>query len=462
MKHTLLLVLLGLSSILCAQMQQETHSFLSKTYNKERKLSIYLPSNYGKDTTKTFPVMYVFDGQEERYLDVVSSLIEYQSAYGNGLSFIIVGIHSNDRWEEFLSKMDEKGIVMTNAGSHRFSTFLNSEVETYLKSNYRINAIRIGTGHSLGGTFVIQEMLQPKSLFQAGIIISPNIVYNENELSKQIHSFFENPKDAHRYFFVRSGTVGNPEAHFNEQLEKLAHQLESNKNAKTMWNFEVLSGENHMSIFPTAFLQGYQAISATYEFNPNLLAKGKTLKTEDYACMVKDFQKQKALLYPIPKELTALETFRMAIKIRDADNTKGALAVLNLAEELSQNGKHLTPEEDNLITRITGLKKSLIMNELNEEALALYRNGQIKEAVSKYKDAFAMDFLQGTHNIRITAVPILAEAGETELAFEQLELLANTFKLKGNERFMDDERCVVLHKDKRWKGLMKVLEENRK
>lgn len=406
--------------------------------------------------------MYVFDGQVERYLQIISSLIEYQSAYGNGLSFVIVGIHSNDRWEEFLPQKDEKGNMITNEGSHRFSTFLNSEVETYLKSNYRVNAMRVGTGHSLGGTFVIQEMLQPKSLFQAGIIISPNIVYNEHELSKQILSFFENPKDAHRYFFVRSGTVGNPEAHFNEQLEKLAHQLESNKNAKEMWNFEVLSGENHMSIFPTAFLQGYQAISATYDFNPSLLAKGKTLKTEEYTCMIKDFQKQKALLYPISKELTALEAFRMAIKFRDADNTKGALAVLNLADELYKNEEQPSEESKNLDTRISGLKKSLIMNELNEEAMALYSKGQIKEAASKYKEAFALNFLQGTHIIRITAVPILAQAGETELAFEQLELLANTFKLQGNERFMDDERCMVLHKDKRWKGLMKVLEENKK
>ncbi len=457
----LLLVLVGVLPLAHAQMKHASHSFISKTYNKERQLSIYLPSVYEKDTIKDFPVMYVFDGQYEVYTQMVSSIVEYNSANKNGLPFIIVAIHSTDRWEEFLPKNDEKGNLLSNVGSKRLSTFLNKEVETFLKEKYRVNPMRVATGHSLGGTFVLQEMIQPKSLFQAGIIISPNIIYNDNELSNQIVQFFENPKEAYRYFFVRSGTVGSPETLFNQQLEKLATELTDNKNAKEMWNFKVIPDENHMSIFPIAFLQGYQSVCATYEFTATNIPKDKKLKTDEYVCLIKDFQKKKAKLYQTSNELTAQEAYRLAFPFRDIENYSASIAVLNLAEEINQNDSQKdTASVNQLANRIVGLRKSIHMTQLNEEALAFYREGNIKEAAQKYKEAFALNHIQATHVIRITAVPILTEAGEKELAFEQLELLANTFKLQGNHRFIADERCQALHKDKRWKLYMKILEEN--
>jgi len=56
------------------------------------------------------------------------------------------------------------------------------------------------------------------------------------------------------------------------------------------------------------------------------------------------------------------------------------------------------------------------------------------------------------------SIPVFAQAGELDHAFEQLDLLAHRFKLAGNEDFINDPLCAPLHKDKRWKTLMTDLE----
>jgi hypothetical protein len=58
------------------------------------------------------------------------------------------------------------------------------------------------------------------------------------------------------------------------------------------------------------------------------------------------------------------------------------------------------------------------------------------------------------------AIPVLAQAGKKEEAFEQLDLLANKFKLGSNEGLINDPLCEPLHKDKRWKKLMDKLAKN--
>lgn len=62
---------------------------------------------------------------------------------------------------------------------------------------------------------------------------------------------------------------------------------------------------------------------------------------------------------------------------------------------------------------------------------------------------------------RINAVEVFAQVGKTEEAFKQLELLANHFELRGSEIMTGNTALNSLHKDKRWKKYMKILDENR-
>ena len=106
-----------------------------------------------------------------------------------------------------------------------------------------------------------------------------------------------------------------------------------------------------------------------------------------------------------------------------------------------------------------------IRAEFNAVAYKAYKLAQIGDytnASKLYIEAFDMDLIRATHLVRMDAVPVLAQAGEIEEAFKQLDLLANKFELGGNGRFINDELCKPLHKDKRWNKLMAKLEKNTK
>ena len=105
-------------------------------------------------------------------------------------------------------------------------------------------------------------------------------------------------------------------------------------------------------------------------------------------------------------------------------------------------------------------KKQAEFHVLASEAKKMAIAGNIKNASDLYLKAFQLDFINGTHMVRIDAVPILAQAGNIEEAFTQLDLLANKFILGGNNSFINDPLCKPLHTDKRWETLMKKLEEN--
>ena len=112
---------------------------------------------------------------------------------------------------------------------------------------------------------------------------------------------------------------------------------------------------------------------------------------------------------------------------------------------------------------IEGIEEQIVrekFNILSTDAREKGNSGNYKESATLYKQAFALDLIRATHMVRVGAVPILAQAGEIEEAFTQLDLLANRFVLGGNDSFINDPLCSPLHNDPRWEKLMKELGKN--
>lgn len=112
-----------------------------------------------------------------------------------------------------------------------------------------------------------------------------------------------------------------------------------------------------------------------------------------------------------------------------------------------------------------GLNESLTQSkcfDLGKRAKKMADAGNLKKSSELYEEAFAMNHIRATHIMRINSVSVFARTGKIEQAFKQLDLLANTFKLGGNDDFIEDPNCESLHADKRWKKLMDKLEKNGK
>ena len=55
--------------------EQTEHTISSKVFGTDRNITVYLPAEYLMDTAGRFPVAYLFDGQFEPYLKMVSGIM---------------------------------------------------------------------------------------------------------------------------------------------------------------------------------------------------------------------------------------------------------------------------------------------------------------------------------------------------------------------------------------------------
>lgn len=403
-------------------------------------------------------MIYLFDAQFEPYFTMVSSMVDYYGQTGFGTPVIVVGIHTEDRWSEFapIPANEQHG---QSEGSNKLHNSLAQEVFPFIDSTYRTTNFRIGVGHSLGGTFVVDEALQEPSLFPAIIAASPNLTFENDHILSVARQFFAQHPDARRFISIRGGTQGSPENLFTPTEERLDSLIKQLAPARTAWDFAVLRGKNHMATFVPAFDEGYLALSSLITLNDEQLLSFAADSTKDVMSQIRAFARNASELTGTKSEITASLLDNYGYTLFQYDKYTAARSIYEQALQLL--GKDTLVESNNKLRQTIdeGIKRCT-MYALSDQAEALAKGHRYKEAAELYKQAFAIDLIRVTHPIRIKAVPIFAKAGETDRAFEQLDLLAHRFKLAGNEDFINDPLCAPLHEDKRWKTLMTDLENN--
>src|SRR6056297_3432154 len=116
------------------------HLLVSAVLGEEREVQIYLPEGY-KESDKTYPVVYVLDGQRF-FLHVVSLSRSFQQ-FKLAPEFIIVGIKNSypGRFQHF------------GEGKENFKGFLQDELMAYVNQNFRTNGENLIFGWEYGGSF---------------------------------------------------------------------------------------------------------------------------------------------------------------------------------------------------------------------------------------------------------------------------------------------------------------------
>ena len=153
----------------------------SKSFNQERKIRIQLPENY-KESPASYPVIYLLDGQI--LFNFLIGLYEY-----NGDKYppaIIVGIEQMDRNYELVeqNKTDDVNRDM----HYHFSEFFLNELIPFIDSVYRTNSLNIFIGHSFGGQFLLNKMVQHSKINNC-ICISPTVWFNDYNILNEFQNY---------------------------------------------------------------------------------------------------------------------------------------------------------------------------------------------------------------------------------------------------------------------------------
>jgi len=220
------------------------HLMHSKSLNEDRQLQIYLPDDY-KNTVKSYPVIYVLDGQRF-FLHTVGLTASFRR-YSFTPEFIVVGITNKypDRFRHF------------GNGKDHFMQFMVEEVLTFVDNNYRTSGDNLLYGWEYGGGLVFNMMLDYPDHFNGYLLASPY------PINSAIDKLKERPVLDKMLLF----SVSPDEYEINHDLDKLDSLLTTHKIVGLNWTNLKLEAEEHRS---TGYSTLYHGIRKYFEYYPKL------------------------------------------------------------------------------------------------------------------------------------------------------------------------------------------------
>ena len=168
----------------------------SRILKERRFYSVYLPPSYSQNTDKTYPVVYLLDG-DSTHLKAVAGLVEALSTERLEQQIqqaIIVAIPSSQNairerdftptnvdWT-FNGKLLERFENIGNAAN--YSAFFEKELIPHINKNYRTSTKRVLIGESFGGLFASYVLLTNHTLFTDYLIIDATYIWDNNYLNR--------------------------------------------------------------------------------------------------------------------------------------------------------------------------------------------------------------------------------------------------------------------------------------
>lgn len=238
---------------------------ISKVYSdilsEERPLWIYIPGSY-TTSRSGYPVLYLLDGSANFHH--VSGLVDFMSTRFRIPRMIVVAIPNTDRNRDFLptSVNDHP----PNPAADKFLDFLNNELISYIDKHYRTVPYRILCGHSYGGLFAIYSLLNRPTLFNAFIIISPSVYWDDRLMFKQAGIFFSEHRDVKKTLFL--SCAGGDKDEIRSATHDFAELLKRKAPAGFEWDFQFLEKEDHGSTVHRSVYNGLEFIYADWPIAP--------------------------------------------------------------------------------------------------------------------------------------------------------------------------------------------------
>jgi predicted alpha/beta superfamily hydrolase len=236
------------------------HTITSTITGKDYQLYLSFPKNYSTKDSISYPILYVMDGQINfstirgmRTLFDLGPLIE---------DVIIVGIGTSNwevnRYQDFTPSVDtsedeERNGTSKSGGAAKFLESIKTEITPFLDKNYKTNADRGITGHSLGGLFTAYCLINSDGYFTRFGINSPSLWWdNEKVLNQAVAQFTENktwdlPQTK---VFI---SVGDREgSSMVPTMMKFSKYLEDSNYENIDLKWKIFDEENHISVVPTS------------------------------------------------------------------------------------------------------------------------------------------------------------------------------------------------------------------
>ncbi len=224
-------------------------SIQSAVLNEGRPLLIYTPPGYD-ESSDSFPVLYLLDGGG--HFHHASGVTQFLADNGRMPAMIVVGVPNlsqDGRTHDLTPPVTGPGIgadeFPTNGGASDFLRFLTEELKPWVEGRYRTQPYSVLVGHSFGGLFITQTLIEDPRAFDAYISISPVLWWDDQRFLARAASIFEDHPDLNGALYM---TMGNEGGDMLTGAWSLASILETTAPASFRWKWTHMPEEDHGSV----------------------------------------------------------------------------------------------------------------------------------------------------------------------------------------------------------------------
>jgi hypothetical protein len=161
-------------------------SVYSNILKESIEIYIQIPTSYSTDKHQKYPVVFILDG--EVFFPTLNNVHDFYSG-GFMPEMVLIGISNDKHRTRDLtpSKIKTKyGMPFNeeNGEADNFKEFIEKELIPFVEDKYPVLSYRTLIGHSYGGLFTINTLLNYPYLFDNYIAIDPSLDWDNQKLLK--------------------------------------------------------------------------------------------------------------------------------------------------------------------------------------------------------------------------------------------------------------------------------------
>lgn len=226
----------------------DTFTIESSVMDETRLINVYLPPDYGQDTEKNYPVLYMPDGGVGEDFPHIANTIDAAIRAGEMRSIVLVGIENTERRRDMTGPTEvaeDRKIAPVVGGSAAFRGFIAKELVSQIHTRYRVTDESGIIGESAAGLFIMETFFLQPELFDVYIAISPSIWWNNEEIVRRAAERLSAGSDADLDLYLTSAN----EEDIAPAVSRLAEVLNESASSGLRWRYEPRPDLRHHNIY---------------------------------------------------------------------------------------------------------------------------------------------------------------------------------------------------------------------
>lgn len=243
----------------------------SKVLAEKRIINIYLPDDFNQHDSVQYPVIYLLDGSADEDFIHVAGLVQFNTFPWINLlpKSILVGIANTDRVGDFsypTSIPADQKKFQGGGHSGEFMSFIESELQPFIRNKYKGTGENTLIGQSLGGLLATEILFKKPHLFDNYIIISPSLWWDNGSLLQLNPEILKEEYTGNKKIYIGVGKEGLTPGEFPRVMEVdanlLADKIRAAKKENLRVYFDYLPGEDHATIAHQAVFNAMRLLFA--------------------------------------------------------------------------------------------------------------------------------------------------------------------------------------------------------